>query len=574
MPFDLEYDLLVAGSGAGALTAALRARKAGARVLVVEKDALWGGTSGTSGGGIWIPGSHLAAAAGHPDDLDDAYRYVRALTAPNVKDEQVRSYVDNASKMLFWVEAEAQTHFAAMQYPDYYPETPGSREGFRTHLIYDSSPSSILSREAFDTMQHASPAASLFGRINWLMNETYAALLRPKGWQKVLGTMLARYWLDFPQRLRSGRDRRLTMGTALLGRLRAAYDNAGGELWLQSPVVSLINENGRVTGAVVRRQGRELRIGATKGVILAAGGFERNAKLRAEYLKNMPEPGASGGQIGNTGDTLLMAQQAGAATRNMNSAWIAPVFRFPGEVRSRLSTIERALPYSMIVDQSGKRYGNEALCYHRLGTLMAEKDSPEARTTPSWFVFDANYRARYPASALLPIIPDMLQSASVRKVLKKAGSIAELARKIGVEPAVLEATVTRFNRMAKVGKDEDFGRGDAAYDRLYGDARVTPNPSLGALERAPFYALPLHLGDIGTNGGLVTDGIGRVLRDDGSAIGGLYAVGNVAASVMGYAYPGAGSTLGTAMTFGYLAAAHAMGLNSLEPMQAEISEAG
>jgi 3-oxosteroid 1-dehydrogenase len=313
---------------------------------------------------------------------------------------------------------------------------------------------------------------------------------------------------------------------------------------------------------VVRHQDKELRIGAAKGVILAAGGFDRNPKLRAEHLPKMPDPELSGGQSGNTGEAILLAQQAGAALRNMDSAWWAPVFRVPGEPRSRLSTAERALPYSMIVDQSGRRFGNEAMCYHRLGASMAEKDRPEARTVQSWFVFDANYRHRYPAGALLPLVPDMLQLAGVRKVLKKANSIAELAAKIGLDPAVLEATVTRFNRMARAGKDEDFGRGDAAYDRLYGDARVTPNPSLGPLERAPFYALPIYLGDIGTNGGVVTDEIGRALRDDGSPIAGLYAIGNMAASVMGYSYPGAGSTLGPAMTFGYLAAAHACGVNS------------
>ncbi len=562
MPFDLEYDLLVVGSGAGALAAALRARLAGARVLVVEKDKLWGGTSATSGGGIWIPGSHLAAAVGQPDDLEDAFQYIRALSAANVTDGQIRSYVENAGRMLFWLQQKTGTDYAAMPYPDYYPEVPGNREGFRTHLITTATPSSILSRAAFDTMQRASPAASLFGRINWRLNETYIVLFRPKGWQKTIGAVMARYWLDLPQRFRSARDRRLTMATALLGRLRAAYDNAGGELWLESPMVSLVVEQGGVTGAVVRRAGKELRIGANKGVVLAAGGFDRNPKLRAEHLAKIPEPELSGGQSGNTGEAILMAQQAGAALRNMDSAWWAPVFRVPGEPRSRLSTTERALPYSMIVDQSGQRFGNEAMSYHRLGALMAEKDRPEARTLQSWFVFDANYRQRYPAAALLPLIPDMLQPAGVRKVLRKAASIAALASKLGVDPAVLEATVTRFNRMARAGKDEDFGRGDAAYDRLYGDARVTPNPSLGPLERAPFYALPIYLGDIGTNGGVVTDEIGRALRDDGSTIAGLYAIGNMAASVMGYAYPGAGSTLGPAMTFGYLAAAHACGVNA------------
>jgi 3-oxosteroid 1-dehydrogenase len=561
MAFDQDIDLLVVGSGAGGLTAALRAALGGAKVLVVEKGALWGGTSATSGGGIWIPGSHLAAAAGHADDLKDAFRYIRALTADNVADAQISAYVETAHKMLAWVEDKAGTRFAALPYPDYYPEVPGSREGFRTHLMLKAWPSTILSREAFDTMQTASPAASLWGRINWLMNETYTVLFRPKGWPLTLGKVIGRYWLDFPQRLRSKRDRRLTMGTALLGLLRAAYDKAGGGFWLNSPLVSLIEEDGRVTGAVVRHEGRDLRIGARKGVVLAAGGFAQNAKMRADYIKSAPDTLSSGAQLYDTGEAIGMAKQAGAALRNLDSAWWAPVFQVPGEPRGRLSTMERSLPYSLIVNRAGRRFANEALCYHRFGEAMMAQDGPEAGTLPSWFVFDARYRARYPVGAVMPGIPDALLPGAVRQVLLKAPTLKLLAGKMGVPAAALAATVGRFNTMVRTGKDEDFGRGDAAYDRLYGDPRVSPNPTLGSLEQAPFYALPLHLGDIGTNGGVVTDGKGRALREDGSPVPGLYAIGNMAASVMGYSYPGAGSTLGPAMTFGYLAAAAACGLN-------------
>lgn len=559
--FDKEVDVLVVGSGAGALVAALRAARAGADVLVVEKGAMWGGTSATSGGGIWIPGSHLAAQAGQADDLHDAFRYVRALTADNVADDQVRAYVDNAHRMLKWVEDEAAVGYAALPYPDYYPEVAGSREGFRTHLIPTAFDAREMRRDAFDTMQRASPAASLWGRINWVLAETHIALFRPKGWWKTIGKALAGYWLDLPQRVRSARDRRLTLGTALAGRLRNALDRTGTPVWLESPFVSLIEERGRVEGAVVRHNGRDLRIGARKGVILAAGGFERNAELRAQHLSAAHEPVASGSQVNNRGDALLAALKLGAATRNMDSAWWAPMFRIPGEDRSRLSTVERALPYSLIVDQSGKRYANEALSYHRFGEAMQAPHAPGAATDPSWLIFDARYRAQYPAGPVIPGIPDTMLPGTVRKVLVKASTIAGLAKGTGLDPTTLEATVARFNGMAAQGKDDDFGRGDSAYDRLYGDPRVSPNPSLGAVAKAPFYAIPLHLGDIGTNGGLVTDGRGRVLREDGGAIEGLYAVGNLAASVMGYSYPGAGATLGPAMTFGFLAAADACRIN-------------
>ncbi|MFC0305877.1 FAD-dependent oxidoreductase [Rhizorhabdus histidinilytica] len=561
MAFDREVDLLVVGTGAGALVAALRAAKAGAEVLVVEKGALWGGTSATSGGGIWIPGSHLAAQAGHPDDLDEAFGYVRRLTAPNVSDEQIRAYVDNAHRMLEWVEREADVHYAALPYPDYYPETEGSREGYRTHLMPGEVDARTMDRAAFDTMQRASPAASLWGRINWKLAETHMVLFRPKGWMKVIVKVMAGYWLDIPQRLRSPRDRRLTLGTALLAQLRKALDRTGAEVWLDSPLLGLIEEKGRVAGATVRHDGRELRIGARRGVILAAGGFERNAAMRAAHLPGAPQPQASGSQVNNEGDALLAAQKLGAAVRNLDSAWWAPVFRIPGEDRGRLSTVERALPYSIIVNQAGRRYANEALSYHRFGEAMMAKNAPGAATDPSWLVFDSRYRARYPAGPVIPGFPDWMLSAAVRKVLVKAPTIEALAAKMQVDPTVLRATVDRFNMMVAQGRDEDFGRGDAAYDRLYGDPRVAPNPTLGSLAEAPFYAIPIHLGDIGTNGGLVTDGTGRVLSEGGGAIPGLYAVGNLAASVMGYSYPGAGATLGPAMTFGWLAAADAVRAN-------------
>ncbi|QTH19730.1 FAD-dependent oxidoreductase [Rhizorhabdus wittichii] len=561
MAYDREVDLLVVGTGAGALVAALRAARAGAEVLVVEKGALWGGTSATSGGGIWIPGSHLAAQAGHPDDLDEAFGYIRRLTAPNVTDEQIRAYVDHAHRMLEWVEREADVHYAALPYPDYYPETEGSREGYRTHLMPGEVDARTMDRAAFDTMQRASPAASLWGRINWKLAETHMVLFRPKGWMKVIVKVMAGYWLDIPQRLRSPRDRRLTLGTALLAQLRKALDRTGAEVWLESPLLGLIEEKGRVAGATVRHGGRELRIGARRGVILAAGGFERNAAMRAAHLPGARQPQASGSQINNEGDALIAAQKLGAAVRNLDSAWWAPVFRIPGEDRGRLSTVERALPHSIIVNQAGRRYANEALSYHRFGEAMMAKSAPGAATDPSWLLFDGRYRARYPAGPVIPGFPDWMLSAAVRKVLVKAPTIEALAAKMKVDPAELRATVDRFNAMVAQGRDEDFGRGDAAYDRLYGDPRVAPNPTLGSLAKAPFYAIPIHLGDIGTNGGLVTDGTGRVLSEGGGAIPGLYAVGNLAASVMGYSYPGAGATLGPAMTFGWLAAADAVRAN-------------
>jgi 3-oxosteroid 1-dehydrogenase len=222
---------------------------------------------------------------------------------------------------------------------------------------------------------------------------------------------------------------------------------------------------------------------------------------------------------------------------------------------------ERSLPGSIIINQIGRRFMNEAASYHIVGREMMEKNLPDAPTSPSWVLFDARFHWRYPMGPMMPMIPDFLHPKAVRQMLVKARNWDEMADKLGIERAVLRDTITRFNANAREGVDPDYGRGHQPYDRFYGDPKVTPNPNLLPLERAPFYALPIYPGDIGTNGGLVTDENAQVLDTDGIPIGGLYAIGNTAASVMGPSYPGAGATIGPAMTFGFVAARHAMRVN-------------
>ena len=555
-----SVDVVIVGSGAGGLTAAIAAVDARAETLVIEKSSEYGGTSATSGGGIWIPNSHLAAAAGQTDSEEEAFRYVRALSAPNVPDGTIRAFIHAAPEMLAWLEHSTPVRYTSLPYPDYHVELDGGKAGFRTHLP-----------EAFDgrklgpdilTLRSASPAASLMGIINWRFDETYTLLYRPKGWWRVLASMVWRYASDLPHRLRSLKDRNLTLGTALIGALRVALNERKVPLWLNTSLVELVRDGSRVVGIVATRDGRTLRIEARRGVILAAGGFERNADLRAQHLPGSSEPTRSGSQPNNTGDSILAAERAGAALRNLQSTWSAPVFCVPGEARARLSTIERALPGCIIVNQAGRRYMNEAASYHIVGREMVALDKPGAGTSPSWMIFDHGFRHRYPVGPLLPLIPDMLQMPSVRAILHKASTLEALATGIGVPGAALVDTVARFNADAVRGEDSEFGRGAAAYDRMYGDPRVQPNPTLSPILKPPFYAFPIHGGDIGTNGGIVTDENARVLDGEDRPIGGLYAVGNNAASVMGESYPGAGATLGPAMTFGYLAGRHVMGVNA------------
>lgn len=557
--WDKVVDVVVVGSGAGGLTAATVAANARADVLVIEKSGEYGGTSAMSGGGIWIPNSHLAVAAGLQDNEDDAYTYVRGLSAPNVSDDAIRAYIRHAPEMLAWVEENTPVRYSSVPYPDYHVENAGGKTGFRTHL-----PQSFDGRRLGSdilTLRSASPAASLGGIINWRFEETYTLLYRPKGWWRVLGKMLWRYAIDLPHRFRSRKDRNLTLGNALVGGLRVALNDRKVPLWLNTPLVDLITENGRIAGVEVRHEGRPMRIAARRGVILAAGGFERNPDMRARYLPGSDDPTRSGSQTNNTGDSILAAERAGAALRNMQSTWSAPVFRVPGEASARLSTIERALPGCIIVNQAGSRYVNEAASYHIVGREMIAKDAVDAGTSPSWVIFDHVFRHRYPMGPVLPLLPDALQMTNVRKILKKAATIEALASKMGVPAAALRETIERFNDGARKGEDPDFGRGAAAYDRMYGDPRVQPNPTLAPIAKAPFYAFPIYGGDIGTNGGIVTDENARVLDAANRPIQGLYAVGNNAASVMGESYPGAGSTLGPAMTFGYVAGRHVMGVN-------------
>lgn len=552
--WEKEVDILIVGSGAGGLLAAVMAASRRANVLVIEKCAEYGGTSATSGGGIWIPNSDHAAAAGQQDSPEEAFQYIRALSAANVPDENIRAYVRSAPRMLRWLESNTPVRYQSLPYPDYHAELPGGKVGFRTHLPLELD-GRALGRDVL-TLRAASPAASLFSRINWKFSESYQLLFRTPGWQLTLIRMLGRYYLDIPQRLRSRKDRFLTLGTALVGGLRIALNSLRVPLCLNTRLLELIKEGNQVVGAIVRHNGRSVGIRVLKGIILAAGGFDRNAAMRREYTPHAADPGRSGGQEGNTGESINTAIAIGAATMNMGDLWSAPVLSIPDEYRGRLSTTERALPGCIIINQAGRRYMNEATSYHVAAQKMAAADRPEAGTNPSWIIYDARFRNKYPLGPVLPLVPDWLLPKSVRSVLRKAPTIDALARELRLPSETLHATVERFNAGARNGVDEEFARGAAAYDRMYGDPSVKPNPTLAPIDQPPFYAFPIYAGDIGTCGGLCTDEYARVLDTRRRPIIGLYAVGNNAASVMGGSYPGAGSTLGPSMTFAYIAALH------------------
>ena len=557
-----DVDVLVVGSGAGGLTAALAAAKAGARVLIVEKSARFGGTSATSGGGVWIPCSCDAARQGHPDDKEAAYRYLKTLIGDDVPEVKIRTYVDQASRMLDWVDRHSELHFTAIAYADYHAEIEGARDGYRTH-----DPEPVMADRlgaSFADLEPSNPMLLPFGRFAFRISEGHAIINREPGYLKVLLGELLRYATDFPWLFRQKRSRRLTVGNAVVAGLKVTLDQLKVPLELNMRMRRLIRDgDGRVAGAIVEKDGHEYEVRTRTAIILASGGFDHDAALRAANLPETARKDMSAGVPTNTGDALRAGEAVGAATKRLDSAWWAPGYWLEGEDRARPMFVERAFPYSLIVDQTGNRYVNEAASYHIVGGAMVRAGGSDAARIPSWFIFDGNYRRRYMFGPVMPGRPagDSRIPAAMRAILKRADSLDDLAAAIAVDPVKLRATIDRFNAFAHNGRDEDFGRGDAPHDRYYGDPRVKPNPNLGPIARAPFYAVPIHPCDIGTNGGLDTDERARVLDRDGKIIPGLYATGNCAASVMGRTYPGAGATLGPAMTFGWIAARDAMRVN-------------
>lgn len=555
--WDHDCDVLVVGSGAGAMTAALRAHDLGLSVLLVEKSDRYGGTSAISGGGIWIPNNHHIAALGGKDSPREAIRYIKTVTRGEVDDARIEAYVANARKMVEYLDQQTRAHFEAQPAnADYYPEVDGGMTGYRSMdpLPFDAR----ALGDDFELLRAPSGNTLMLGRMSMTMKEARVMICRAPGWLRATLKVMWRYWSDIPGRRITRRDRYLTLGNALVAALRCSLRDRQVPLWLNSPLQELIEEDGKVVGASIQRDGRALRIRARRGVILGAGGFERNQAMRSQYHPQPSQAEWSATPPNNTGDAIRAGQALGAATALMDHSWWAPTVQVEGEEKPRALFVERALPGCIMVDSAGSRFVNEAAPYTDIVYAMYANHSAEKSSIPCWLVFDADYRHKYPCGPLLPgyAQPDRQIPEAVRRGIHKANTLADLARSIGVDARGLAATVERFNAMALAGQDSDFGKGDSVFDRYYGDPGVSPNPCLGPLKRAPFYAVRVDAGDIGTKGGLLTDEHARVLDPQGQPIEGLYAIGNTAASMMGATYPGAGSTIGPAMTFGYLAANH------------------
>ena len=554
--WDQEFDVIVAGSGAGGMTAALCCRQLGLSAVVLEKSDRYGGTTAVSGGGVWIPCNDQMAAAGVPDSEAEALTYLKHLTGGEVPQARLEAYVRGAREM---VRNLAQAHgvrfIAVAKYPDYFPDQPGGKPGARTMepAIVDAAE---LGAE-FENQREPFRGTLVMGRVAMTQVEAHTLFGRAPGWIGLTLGMMWRYFTDFAWRKRTWRDRRLTLGQALVGSLRLAMLNANVPMLLGTGLESLVSEHGRVTGVVATQNGKAVRLRARRGVILATGGFESNQAMREQYLPQPTQAGWTAAPGVNQGDGIRAGKSLGAALGFMNLTWGAPTVPVPGAASASALFVERSLPGCVVVNGLGKRFVNEAAPYTEFVYAIQADQQRTGKAVPCWMVFDARFRKSYPCGPLMPasIQPDgKLPKEWADKVYYKADSLDALAAKIGVDAAGLKDSVARMNGYAQAGVDAEFGKGANAFDRYYADPKIKPNPCLAPIVAAPFYAMPLYPGEIGTKGGLVADERARVLREDGSVIEGLYAVGNCSAAVMGKTYAGPGATLGPAMTFAYLAA--------------------
>ncbi|MEU8247264.1 FAD-binding protein [Nonomuraea sp. NPDC048916] len=542
--WDHEFDLVVVGSGGGGMAAALTAHDSGLSCVVVEKGSKYGGSTGISGGGIWIPNNPTLRARGHDDSRESIRRYLDLLTGGRVPAARLDAYVDQGpAAMELLGTSKWMRFFWTKGYADYHPELEGGRPLGRSieAVPFDT-------RALGEDERHQRPN-SMKGPLGlWITGKDYHDLAMAKRTWRGRWASVVAAWRVSSNVVR--RRHMATGGRALVARLRMALKDAGVPLWLKTPMTGLVTgDDGAVTGIVAERDGRPVRIRGRHGVLLATGGFDHNPELRARYL---PEGGRADFGMGareNTGDGILAGERLGAALDLMDDAWWMPAVRHPAGATIPLVS-ERCIPPSIIVSAEGRRFTNESSPY-----VNFVHDQLAGGHVPAWFVMDAKARARYPFAQILPGMP-IPKEFYEQGIAFTAGTLAELAGKIGVPAGALAETVERFNRFAETGRDEDFGRGESAYDRYYGDPTL-PNPNLDVIGKAPFHAFRIEVGDLGTKGGLVCDEHSRVLRGDGSVIDGLYATGNTSASVMGNEYAGPGATIGPSIVFGYVAARHA-----------------
>lgn len=560
-------DLLVVGTGAAGLTAAIAARKAGLNVILIEKESLYGGTTAYSGGMIWIPQNHHAVAAnarsGKEDSLQAARRYLMDEGRGFVEPDKIDTYLQRGPEMVEYLERETEVKFYSMDYPDYVSEHPDSRtqRGLCTVNYQTSKMGTHLKK-----LRNQLPQTLFLGLAIGSSVEM-KEFMRAGRSIKSLGFVARKLVAHARDMLVYGRSEQMVRGRALVGRLARTVFDLGIPMWLESSMRELIVEDGRVVGARVEREGRLLEVRATRGVVLACGGYGRDAeRRRATY------PAVAGGAHhptpvapGNTGDGIRQAERIGgqfSAQVSQVCSWM-PVSEIPGRTGVDAvwpHLVDRMKPGFIAVTASGRRFVDESASYHQYVPAMIKACEREgAQEAISWIIADSRAVKRWGMGVARPFpVP---KGRYVRNgYLVRASTPGELARKIGVDPAGLEATVKSFNEHARRGVDPEFRRGERVYDTYQGDDDVKPNNCLAPLENGPFYAVRVRVAEVGTFAGLQVNANAQVMDTQDQPIPGLYAAGNDQRSVFGGHYPGPGSTLGPAMTFGYIAGRHAAGV--------------
>ncbi|WP_254602054.1 FAD-binding protein [Sphingomonas bacterium] len=553
---DETFDFVVVGSGGGSMCAALVMAAVGKKTLILEKTDLIGGSTAMAGGVMWIPNNPFQKPEGVEDSYDKALTYLDALggdraNAPGGTRERQMAYLSEAPKMIDFLIDKGIKLRRIPYWPDYNDDLPGGSEEGRTVVaeLFDSNELGEWKKKLrpnFLALPAKLDEAMKVGRFKttWAGKRMLARIVLRAVTQKIQGKHY------------------VTAGNALQGRMLQAAVKAGVEFRTDAAVHRLVTDaKGAVTGVVATIDGKETRIGSRNGVLVNAGGFARNQRMRDKY-----QPGTSVkwtyACVGDTGEMIEEMMRIGADIAQMEEM-VGCYMALPPEVNDTPSMVQGDVssPHSMMVDQSGVRFIREAQSYMTFGQQMLAHDKITP-CIPSWMIFDTQYLKKYMLAGSMPGTKKP-QNWYDSGFLKKGETIEELAAACKLDPRVLRAQVDRFNGFARNGKDEDFHRGDRAYDNYLGDPAHKPSPTLGTIEKGPFYAVEIYPGDVGTYGGVVTDVQARVLREDGSPIPGLYATGTSTASVMGRSYPGAGSSIGPAFTWGYVAAKDAANAHNL-----------